>query len=157
MRQQRWFPPAALAVGLFAINVVARLVIRFGFDGDDAAESRATIIMFGVLGLTLAIWTFLASQRKRPSEWLLPDLVFGAVGAMLLTVLVGPFISGGSEPFKNGAGDFFAQVWLYAGFAIVGTLLGYWIAVMLGRDYRSRSLKAFSERSAAKPRKVVRR
>jgi hypothetical protein len=156
MRQQRWFPPVALAVGLFAINVAARLIIRLGFDGDDSAESKATLVMFGVLGLTLAVWTFLACQRKRPSAWLLPDLVFGAVGGMLLTVLVGPFISGG-QPFAGGAGDFFSQVWLYLGFAIVGTLLGYWLAVMLGRDYRSRSLKAFTQTRAAKPRRVVRR
>jgi hypothetical protein len=154
--RQRWFPALALAVGLFAINVAARLIIRLGFDGNDAAEGRATIAMFAVIGLTMAIWTFVASQRKRPSDWLLPDLVLGAVVALLLTVLAGPFISGG-EPFKDGAGDFFAQVWLYAGFAVVGTLLGYWLAVMLGRDYRSRSLKAFAERTAAKPRKVVRR
>jgi Na+/melibiose symporter-like transporter len=156
MREQRWFAPAALAVGLFAINVVARLIIRFGFDGDDGAESRATIVMFAVIGLTLAVWTFLASQRKRPSAWLLPDLVFGAVGGMLLTVLVGPFVSGG-QPFSSGAGDFFSQIWMYAGFAVVGTLLGYWLAVMLGRDYRSRSLKAYAQTRAAKPRKVVRR
>jgi Na+/melibiose symporter-like transporter len=156
MRHQRWFAPAALAVGLFAVNVAARLVIRLGFDGDDSAESGATLVMFGVLGLTFAVWTFIACQRKRPSEWLLPDLVFGAVGAMLLTVLVGPFVSGG-EPFSGGAGDFFSQVWLYAGFAIVGTLLGYWLAMMLGRDYRSRSLKAYAKTQAAKPRRVVRR
>jgi Na+/melibiose symporter-like transporter len=156
MREQRWFAPAALAVGLFAINVVARLIIRFGFDGDDGAESRATIVMFAVIGLTLAVWTFLASQRRRPSAWLLPDLVFGAVGGMLLTVLVGPFVSGG-QPFSSGAGDFFSQIWMYAGFAVVGTLLGYWLAVMLGRDYRSRSLKAYAQTRAAKPRKVVRR
>ena len=156
MRQQRWFAPAALAVGLFAINLVARLIIRLWFDGDDSAESRTTLVMFGVIGLTLAVWTFLASQRKRPSAWLLPDLTFGAVGGLLLTVLIGPFISGG-QPFSSGAGDFFSQVWLYAGFAVVGTLLGYWLAVMLGRDYRSRSLKAYTETRAAKPRKVVRR
>jgi Na+/melibiose symporter-like transporter len=156
MRQQRWFVPVALAVGLFAINVAARLIIRLGFDGNDAAEGRASIVMFAVIGLTIAVWTFLASQRRPPSDWLLPDLVGGAVGGLLLTVLVGPFISGG-EPFKDGAGAFFAQVWLYGGFAIVGTLLGYWLAVMLARDYRSRSLKAFTERSAAKPRRVVRR
>ncbi|MEU4237985.1 hypothetical protein [Actinoplanes sp. NPDC026619] len=156
MRQRRWFPPLALAVGLFAINVVARLIIRLGFDGNDAASGRASIIMFAVIGLTMAVWTFLACQRKRPSDWLLPDLVVGAIAALLLTVLVGPFISGG-EPFKDGAGDFFAQIWLYAGFAIVGTLLGYWLAVLLGRDYRSRALKAFAERSKSKPRKVVRR
>jgi hypothetical protein len=156
MRQQRWFPPAALAVGLFVVNAVARLIVRLGFDGDDAAESRATIIMFAVIGLVLAVWTFVACQRRRPSDWLLPDLVFGAVGAMLLTVLVGPFVSGG-QPFAGGAGHFFAQVWLYAGFAIVGTLLGYWIAVMLGRDYRSRMLTAYAKASIQKPRKVVRR
>jgi hypothetical protein len=156
MRQQRWFPPVALAVGLFVINVAARLVIRLGFDGDDAAESHATIVMFSVIGLVLAVWTFLACQRKRPSDWLLPDLVFGAVGGLLLTVLVGPFISGG-QPFADGAGDFFVQVWLYGGFAIAGTLLGYWLAVLLGRDYRSRSLHAVVTSRSAKPRRVVRR
>lgn len=156
MRQQRWFPPAALAVGLFAINVAARLIIRLGFDGNDRAENSATIIMFAVLGMLLAGYTFVACQRKRPSGWLLPDVVGGAVGGLLLTVLVGPFISGG-QPFAAGAGDFFFQVWLYAGFTIAGTLLGYWIAVMLGRDYRSRSLAAYARTATVKPRRVVRR
>jgi Na+/melibiose symporter-like transporter len=155
MRQQRWFPIAALAVGLFAINVVARLVIRFGFHDDDSASSRASIVMFAIIGLTLAVWTFLGAQRRPPSQWL-PDLAFGAIGGMLLTVLVGPFVSGG-QPFRDGAGDFFSQIWLYAGFAVVGTLLGYWVAMMLGRDYRSRSLKAYTEQRQAKPRRVVRR
>jgi ABC-type multidrug transport system permease subunit len=156
MRQQRWFPPAALAVGLFAINAVTRLIIRHWFNGDDSAESRASIVMFALIGLVLAVWTFIAAQRKRPSDWLLPDVIFGAVGGLLLTVLVGPFING-DEPFTSGVSSFFGQVWLYAGFAIVGTLLGYWIAVVLGRDYRSRSLKAYTQRAAVKPRRVVRR
>lgn len=137
------------------INAVTRLVIRFAFDGDDGAESRATIVMFALIGLVLAVWTFLAAQRRRPSEWL-PDTAGAAIVAMLLTVLVGPFLSGG-QPFTDGAGAFFSQIWLYAGFAVVGTLLGYWIAVMLGRDYRSRSLKAFTQARMAKPRRVVRR
>ncbi len=155
MKQQRWFPIAALAVGLFAINVVARLVIRLGFDGDDGAENRATIAMFACIGLTLAVWTFIAAQRKRPAEWL-TDLLLAAGAGLLLTVLVGPFVSG-SQPFAGGAGDFFAQIWLYGAFAFVGTLLGYWIAVLLDRDYRSRSLKAFTESRSQKPRRVVRR
>jgi len=49
------------------------------------------------------------------------------------------------------------RLWQAMGFAIVGTLLGYWVATMLGRDYRSRSLKAYTESRSAKPRKVVRR
>ena len=156
MRQQRWLPIAALAIGLFAVNVMTRLVIRFGFNGDDSAETKASIIMFALVGLGMAGWTFVVAQHRRPSEWLVPDLALGGIGAMLLTVLVGPFVSGG-QPFSAGAGNFFAQIWLYCGFAIVGTLLGYWVAVVLGRDYRSRSLKAFTEVRAAKPRRPVRR
>src|SRR3954451_23989848 len=114
MRQQRWFPIAALAVGLFAINVVTRLVVRLGFDGDDAAENRATIIMFALTGVVLATYTFVVSQRRRPTQWL-PDVGGGAIAAMLLIVLVGPFISG-TTPFAGGAGDFFSQIWLYGGF-----------------------------------------
>jgi len=103
----------------------------------------------------LATYTFVVSQRRRPTQWL-PDVGGGAIAAMLLIVLVGPFISG-TTPFAGGAGDFFSQIWLYGGFAIVGTLLGFWTAMMLGRDYRSRSLKAYTELRNSKPRRVVRR
>jgi hypothetical protein len=154
MRQQRWFPAAALAVGLFAINVVSRLVIRLGFSGNQTAEDRASVIMFGLIGLALAVVTFLRSQRVPPGTWLW-EIGFGAVAGMLLTIGVGPFVSG-NQPFAGGAGNFFSQVWLYSGFAIVGTLLGYWVATALGRDYRSRSLAAYVRGRAAKPRRVVR-
>jgi hypothetical protein len=156
MRQQRWFPIVVLALGLFAINVVARLVTRIGFSGDDNAEGRISIVMFAVIGVLLAVVAFVRAQRVPPATWL-PDLGFAAALGMLLTVLVGPFISGGGGPFGSGAGSFFSQVWLYAGFAIVGTLLGYWIATAFGRDYRSRSLKAYARARSSKPRRVVRR
>jgi hypothetical protein len=155
MRQQRWFPAAALAVGLFAINVVTRLVTRLWFNGNGTAEDRASVIMFAVIGLALAVVTFLRAQKVPPSTWI-TEIAFGAVGGMLLTILVGPFVSG-DQPFSGGAGNFFSQIWLYGGFAIVGVLLGYWIATAIGHDYRSKSLKAFVQVRAAKPRKVVRR
>ena len=153
--KQRWVMIAALAVGLFAINVIARLVIRLGFNGDDTAENRVSIVMFAAVGVAIAVVTFLRAQRMRPSGWL-PEVAAAAIGGMLLTILVGPFISG-DGPFAGGAGNFFSQVWLYGGFAIVGTLLGYWIATALGRDYRSRSLSAYTRATSAKPRRVVRR
>jgi hypothetical protein len=156
MRQQRWFPIAALAIGLFAINAVTRLVIRLGFGTDEGAQTRASIVMFALIGAVVAIWTYRVAQRRAPLDWLVPDLVLGAGGGLLLTVLIGPFISG-DQPFAGGAGNFFAQIWLYAGFTIVGTLLGYWITVMLGRDYRTRALKAYEARRVARPRRVVRR
>jgi len=155
MRQQRWFPIALLALGLFAINVAARLVIRIGFNDNDTAESRVSIIMFAVIGIVLAAVTFVRAQRVPPATWL-PDLIAAALAGMLLTVLVGPFISS-DTPFTGGAGNFFSQVWLYGGFAIVGTLLGYWIATAFGRDYRSQSLKAYAAARTSKPRRPVRR
>ena len=153
--RQRWVKIAVLAAALFAINVVARLVTRLGFPDSDTAENRASIAMFTVIGLVLASVAFVRSQRVPPGEWL-PDLAAAAVGGMLLTVLVGPFFSG-DYPFSAGAGNFFSQIWLYGGFAIVGTLIGYWIATMLGRDYRSKSLRALATARATKPRRVVRR
>ena len=153
--RQRWKSVALLAAGLFAINVIARLVIRIGFQDNETAENRVSIVMFAAIGIVLAIVTFVRAQRVPPSGWL-PELGVAALGGMLLTILVGPFVSGDS-PFSGGAGNFFSQVWLYGGFAIVGTLLGYWVATMLGRDYRSRSLAAFAKAKATKPRRVVRR
>ena len=153
--KQRWVKIAVLAAALFAINVVARLVTRLGFPDNDTAENRASIAMFTVIGLVLASVAFVRSQRVPPGEWL-PDIAAAAVGGMLLTVLIGPFVSG-DYPFSAGAGNFFSQIWLYGGFAIVGTLIGYWIATMLGRDYRSKSLRALATARATKPRRVVRR
>jgi hypothetical protein len=155
MRRQRWSPAAAVAVGLFAINVVTRLVTRLWFTGSDSAQDRASLVMFALIGLAVAVATFLRAQRVPPAVWLW-DIGLGAAGGMLLTILVGPFASG-DQPFAGGAGNFFAQVWLYGGFAIVGILLGYWTATAIGRDYRSRSLKAFVQTRSAKPRRVVRR
>ena len=155
MRQQRWFPAVALAAGLFAVNAITRLVIRLFFNDNTTAQDRASIIMFAIIGVTLAAITFLRAQQVRPSVWLW-DIVFGGVGGMLLTILVGPFISG-DQPFAGGAGNFFSQVWLCGGFGIVGTLLGYWIATAMGRDYRSKSLTAYVKTRAAKPHRVVRR
>ncbi|AGL20877.1 hypothetical protein L083_7367 [Actinoplanes sp. N902-109] len=150
-------PIGVLAVALFAVNVVARLVSRLGFPDNDTAENRISIAMFAVIGLVLAVLAFRRSQRVPIGTWL-PDLAAAALIGMLLTILVGPFISG-DAPFSGGAGNFFSQVWLYGGFAIVGTALGYWIATMLGRDYRSQSLKAYAQNRIARTRtrKVVRR
>ncbi|AGZ46007.1 hypothetical protein AFR_38765 [Actinoplanes friuliensis DSM 7358] len=148
-------PIAVLAAALFAINVVARVVIRIGFADNDSAQNTVSIIMFAVIGVVLAVVAFIRAQRVPPSSWL-PELAASAIGGMLLTILIGPFISG-DTPFAAGAGNFFSQIWLYGGFAIVGTLLGYWVATMLGRDYRSRSLQAFARAKTTKPRRVVRR
>ncbi|MEJ3741991.1 hypothetical protein WEI85_01645 [Actinomycetes bacterium KLBMP 9797] len=153
--RDRWLRIGVLAGVLFAVNVVARLVARFGFDGETEAEDRVSLAMFVVIGLILAAMAFVWGRRYPVGRWI-ADLGAAALGAMLLTIFVGPFLSG-DGPFTGGAGRFFSQIWLYGGFAIGGALLGYLILVTLGWDYRSQSLQRFAETKLAKPRRPVRR
>ncbi|MEU4379495.1 hypothetical protein [Micromonospora echinofusca] len=152
---ERWRGTAVLAVALFAVNVVARLVTRFGFDGDDTAADRVSLGMFMVIGLVLAAVAFVWGRRRPVAAWG-ADMAAAVGVALLLTVLVGPLLVG-DNPFGGGAGTFFAQIWLYLAAAGVGVLLGYLLLTALGLDHRSQSLKRYAELRASKPRRVVRR
>lgn len=153
--KDRWLPVGVLAGVLFAVNVVARLVARFGFDGDFETQDRVSLGMFAVIGVILAVLAFVWGRRSPVAQW---SARIGAavLAAMVLTIFVGPFISG-SHPFANGAGEFFAQIWLYAGFALGGVLIGYLLLTALGLDHRSQQLRRYAETKLAKPRRVVRR
>jgi hypothetical protein len=153
--RKRWLPAGGLAVGLFAINVAARLVARLWFNGDAAAADRITLLMLLAVGLTSLVVAAAWSRRAPLGRWVVDLSAASAVG-LLLAILVGPFISG-TTPFADGAGEFFKQVWQWAGFSGVGAALGYMIMTALGRDYRSQSLKRFAEAKLSKPRRVVRR
>ncbi|MFY1704249.1 hypothetical protein ACN28G_21355 [Micromonospora sp. WMMA1923] len=153
---ERWRTVGALAGTLFAVNVVARLVIEFGVDGDQsAAADRVSLGMFLVIGVILAGLAFHWGRDRPVARWG-ADLAAAVLVALLLTVLVGPLLVG-NNPFANGAGTFFAQIWLYLAASGAGTLVGYLVLTALGRDHRSQQLKRYAERGNAKPRRVVRR
>lgn len=151
----RWLPVGILALILFAINVASRLVVRLAYNGNDLAENRASLVMFATIAVVLAVLAFLRGRREPVATWL-GDLSAAAGVALLLTLFVGPFISGGT-PFRSGAGDFFHQIWLYAGFSGAGMLIGFLLVTALGLDYRSQGLKRYAESRLAKPRRVIRR
>ena len=153
--RERWLPVGVLAGVLFAVNVVARLVARFAFEGDTEVQDRLSLAMFAVIGVILAVVAFRWGRWRPVARWG-ADVGAAVLVAMALTVFIGPFISG-SYPFANGAGEFFSQIWLYAGFTGGGVLVGYLVLTALGWDYRSRSLKRLAEARNAKPRRVVRR
>lgn len=153
--KKRWLPVGVLAGVLFVVNVVARLVTRFGFDSDAEAEDRVSLAMFGVIGVILAVVAFMAGRRHPVSRWA-PDIAVAVLAAMLLTLFVGPFISG-STPFAGGVGTFISQIWLYAAVTAGGTLFGYLVLTAFGLDHRSQSLKRFAEERLSRPRRVARR
>ncbi|MFG1676555.1 hypothetical protein [Micromonospora sp. NPDC049282] len=152
---QRWRAVGVLAAALFAVNVVARLVIRFAFPDDDTAASRVSLVMFLAIGLILAGAAFRWGAARPLGHWA-GDLALAVVVALALTVFVGPLLVG-ENPFGGGAGLFFAQIWLYLAATAAGVLVGYLTLTALGRDFRSRQLKRYAERKQARPRKIVRR
>ncbi|MFG1872437.1 hypothetical protein [Micromonospora arborensis] len=152
---RRWRDVGVLVAALFAVNVVARLIIRFGFEEDDTTADRVSLAMFAVIGLILAVVAFRWGRRRPLADWA-ADMALVVLVAMVLTVLVGPLLIG-HNPFAGGAPTFFAQIWLYLLASGAGVLIGYLVLTALGRDYRSWQLKRYAEVKAAKPRRVVRR
>ncbi|MGB2571601.1 hypothetical protein ACPFP2_24585 [Micromonospora citrea] len=153
--RDRWRAIGVLAGALFAVNLVARVIIELGFDGNDTAADRVSLGMFVVLGLILAAVVFVQGRERPAGSWG-ADVGAAVLIALTLTVLVGPLLVG-DDPFGGGAGLFFAQIWLYLLAAGAGVAVGYLVLTALGLDHRSQQLKRYAEIKAAKPRRVVRR
>ncbi len=153
--KQQWLRIGVLAGALFAINVVGRLVVRFGGVDDIGTQQTLTLLAYGVIAVVMAIlagwWV-----RMRPTSRVIGELAAAVVAAGVLILGVGPFLSG-TTPAAVGAGDTFNAAWQYAGFAAGGTALGLMIITALGKDYTSRSLARDAEITRAKPRRPVRR
>ena len=153
--RDRWQPVGILAGILFAINAVVRLIVwQFG-PKSDGKQITLGLVGLGLVALVMvgAGWRW---GRRYPVSRVIPDLSAAVVVACLLTVLVGPFF-GGTRPFKEGAGLFFAEIWHYLAFAGGGAILGLLVLMALGKDYRAEALKRYTRSRAAKPRRVVRR
>ena len=151
----RWMRIGILTGVLFAINVIGRLVVRIGSIEEPDTQDLVTLLAYGAVALSmavLAIWW----GRLRPMGEVVADLAGGAVAAGVLILLVGPFVSG-TSPAAIGVGDSFTVAWQYAGFAAGGGLVGLLLLIMVGRDYKSQSLKRFAEAKLTKPHRPVRR
>lgn len=153
--RKRWLRIGILCLVLFAINLVGRLVVRIVSIEDVDTQDLVTLLAYGAVGLVMAV---LAAWwgRQRPMGEVIADLAGGAVGALVLILLIGPFVSG-TSPAAVGVGDSFNVAWQYAGFAGGGTLIGLLLLVMVGRDYKSQSLKRYAQAKLTKPHRPVRR
>ncbi len=153
--RDRWQPVGILAGVLFLVNVVCRFIVWQLTPKSDSKQIALGLIALGLVAVIMG-WAGFRWSIRYPTSRVGADLAATIAVACALTVLVGPF-AGGSVPFKEGAGFFFGEIWQYLGFAGGGTIVGMLIAIALGRDYRSKALKRYTQVTAAKPRRVVRR
>src|SRR3954454_19515397 len=152
---ERWRPVGILAAGLFAVNLIARLVVRFGAGKDDSKQVTIglwALIAVGAVLIPVAFWW----ARRRPLPRVIGDIAIAVAVACVLAVLIGPFVSG-VAPFKDGVGLVFRQFFYYAAVSAGGTLIGILAGMTVGQDYKSQAWKRYAQRASAKPRKVVRR
>ncbi|GAA4247642.1 hypothetical protein GCM10022255_024350 [Dactylosporangium darangshiense] len=153
--KERWLPVGLVAGGLFLVNVIARLVVRFGAGSDDGKQITIglwALFAVGAVMIPVAFWYGRRTQMIR----VVGELGLAVVVACLLAVLIGPFVSG-VGPFSNGVGLVFRQFFYFVGLSAIGAVVGLLLLMTTGLDYRSQSWKRYIERSGTKPRKIVRR
>jgi hypothetical protein len=153
--KERWLPVGLLAVVLFAINVVGRVVAKIWADGNDDKEIRVGLIALAAVGVVVLGFTAWWVQRHPiPRVW--ADLAFAVGSACLASVLLGPLLVG-DQPFAEGAGLFFRQIWWYLGISVAAAGLGMLAMMTLGKDWKSQAWKRYAEQATSRPKKVVRR
>ena len=153
--RERWLPVGVLALVLFAVNVAGRVVAKVWADGNDDKEIRVGLVALAVIGVVvLGVTIWWVQRRPMPRVW--ADLAFAVGFGCLASVLIGPLLVG-DQPFAEGAGLFFRQIWWYLGISLAAAGLGMLIVMTLGKDWKSQAWKRYAEQATARPRKVVRR
>lgn len=149
---QRWKRIGILTGAIFAINLIGRLISAFVIDDNSDKQKWVPVVGLTVIAALYAVLAF-SWGRIRPVGEIGGDLLGAGVLSCVLIVLVGPLLFGKS-PFADGAGDFFASIWEYAGILVGAAVLGTAVVVVLGMDLRSKQLKAYTSSAKAKPKRV---
>lgn len=150
---KRWVRVGLLGLAIFVLNGICRFVTWKFEIVDEAEQLRLGLIAVGVVALLLvaaSIWWAI----RYPFGRLFAD-IGAAVGiGALLSVLIGPFL-GGSKPFAGGLDFFVGQLLLFLAVAALGVFVGFVLVVALGKDWKSRGLKNYSDRMTRRHHKQL--
>ena len=150
--KQRWVVVGILALALFAVNGIARLIVWLAGIADDQDQILAGLVSSAVAGL-LAVAAGIRWGYLYPMPRVAGDLAVAIVAGALLAVLVGPFFAG-STPLVEGVGFAFRQFLFVAGVLGFGAVLGVLLCMTAGKDWKSRGWKAHEERYRSRPKRV---
>jgi hypothetical protein len=149
---KRWLRVGLLALGIFVINAIARLVTWKAKIVDEDKQLTVAFVAVAVVAIGLAVVGAWFAVRY-PLTRIVGELgVAVGIGAVL-SLLIAPF-AGGTKPFAGGLGFFVGQLLMFLGVAGVGVGLGYLAMVAVGRDWKSRGLLRYELRVAARQRRV---
>ncbi|GAA4207297.1 hypothetical protein [Actinocatenispora rupis] len=155
MLRHRWTPVLAVALALFVINALGRLVVLIaGVKADDQIVQAA---LYSMVAMALvAGYAGFRWMRRYETVRVVGEVGSAIILGCLLTTLVGPLIVG-LNPFEGGSGIFLRQLGLCAAICVLGAFVGALIVLAMGQDRRSRAWKYQEERARAKPRRVAKR
>jgi hypothetical protein len=152
--KKRWLPVGIVALALFAVNVISRVITVQGKIANESQQVRIGFISMVVVGLLLIGASAWWSMRY-PIGRVVADLGAATGVAALASCLIGPLLVG-SSPFHEGLGLFVGQLLLFAGLGAVGVTMGFLGVVTFGKDWKSKGLKRYSQTYLGKPRKAAR-
>jgi hypothetical protein len=160
--RNRWVRVGLVALGIFVINALARLISRLTQDDTVAVDPTAStgvdkisLLGAGAVVLFMAVMGALWAVRH-PFSRMVFDLGAAVIGGALLALLVAPFV-GGSKPFDEGLGTFVGELLQFIGLGALGVLLGFLAMIVFGKDWKSRGLRRYEENYKRKTHKIVRR
>jgi hypothetical protein len=154
--RKRWVRVLVVALVIFLINAITRLISRFavddatvtgGVDPVAAIGAAAYVVFMAGCGSYWAV--------RHPFQRLFFDLGAASVAGTLLCLLIGPFIGGGT-PFDEGLGTFVGEFLQFLGLAAIGVFLGFVAMIVLGKDWKSRGLRRYEESYKKRPHRSVR-
>ncbi|BCJ37651.1 hypothetical protein Athai_51540 [Actinocatenispora thailandica] len=155
MLRHRWTPVVLVALALFVINVIGRVVVyAAGIDGDKQmfmASLYSMLAMALVAGYAGFRWT-----RRYEMVRVVGEVGFAIILGSLLTTMVSPLFVG-LDPFSGGASIYLRQLGVCFVICAVGALVGSLIVLAMGQDRTGRAWKYQEQRLRAKPRRTAKR
>jgi hypothetical protein len=154
MWKNRWGRIGLVALAIFLINAVSRLISRLAFSDNATGTDPMAYIGAGAV-IVLMVGAAVYWAIRYPFSRIFFDLGTAAVVGALLSLIIGPFV-GGTTPFKEGLASFVGQFLQFLGLAAIGVFLGFVGTIVAGKDWKSRGLRRYEERYQKRPHRTVR-
>jgi len=150
----RWVRVGLLALGILVVNTASRFITWKFKIVDESQLTKLDAVLIGLLALLVMGATTWWSVRY-PFPRVFGDVGLAVLLGVLLCLTVAP-IAGGQHPFTEAFGTLVAEFVLFTGIIAIFGFLAFGAVVMLGKDWKSRSLRRYQQNYSKRPHRTVR-